>query len=103
MLNPSYKGACVYVGAMTHTGASGMNEFVACAQRLGGSAVSGSSGSSAVASTTVLASSTAKTSSSSTATASAAGSQGTSGVGSVGLGGEEVVVGLVVGLLNVVL
>ncbi|SPO04350.1 related to Guanyl-specific ribonuclease F1 [Cephalotrichum gorgonifer] len=29
VFNPSYNGACVYVGAITHTGASG-NNFVSC-------------------------------------------------------------------------
>ncbi|GJC84260.1 guanyl-specific ribonuclease F1 [Colletotrichum liriopes] len=32
VLDPNYRGSCVYVGTMTHTGASGRNGFVSCNQ-----------------------------------------------------------------------
>ncbi|KAK4124391.1 ribonuclease-domain-containing protein, partial [Parathielavia appendiculata] len=35
LFNPSYQGSCVYVGAMTHTGASG-NGFVSCLETSAG-------------------------------------------------------------------
>ncbi|GKT41591.1 guanyl-specific ribonuclease F1 [Colletotrichum spaethianum] len=45
VLDPNYRGSCVYVGTMTHTGASGRNGFVSCNQTKS----SGSNGTSAAA------------------------------------------------------
>ncbi|WYZ43994.1 hypothetical protein EsH8_VII_000430 [Colletotrichum jinshuiense] len=45
VLNPSYRGSCVYVGAMTHTGAVQRNGFVECNETKSTSSSSGSSSS----------------------------------------------------------
>ncbi|KAL0934945.1 guanyl-specific ribonuclease N1 [Colletotrichum truncatum] len=51
VFNPSYQGSCVYVGAMTHTGAAERNGFLAC--NATNSKSSGSDGKSAASGLTV--------------------------------------------------
>ncbi|KAF9876780.1 hypothetical protein CkaCkLH20_05626 [Colletotrichum karsti] len=47
VFDPDYRGRCVYVGAMTHTGAPSRNGFVACNETSSTSGGGGGSGSSA--------------------------------------------------------
>ncbi|OLN89316.1 Guanyl-specific ribonuclease F1-like protein 2 [Colletotrichum chlorophyti] len=44
VLDPSYRGSCVYVGTMTHTGAAQRNGFVECNSTTSGSGSGSSSG-----------------------------------------------------------
>ncbi|WQF87588.1 Putative guanine-specific ribonuclease N1/T1/U2, ribonuclease/ribotoxin [Colletotrichum destructivum] len=46
VFDPDYRSGCVYVGAMTHTGASGRNGFVSCNQTKSSSSGGGGGGSS---------------------------------------------------------
>ncbi|KAL2133707.1 hypothetical protein VTI74DRAFT_1883 [Chaetomium olivicolor] len=98
VFNPSYKGECVYVGAMTHTDANSRNGFVSCTEKQSSSS-SGGSGTGNSQTTT----SNTKTTSSATQTATTAATTSPNAAvgGLASIGGQGVVAGVLAGLLLV--
>ncbi len=102
VINPTYKGACLYVGAMTHTGASSNNGFVSCSER---KAVGGMTTATTTTSATTMSSNSATLRATSVSSSSKGGTATTTGTAStnaaaaqrMGLGGR--LAGLLAGLL----
>ncbi|KAK4096548.1 Ribonuclease/ribotoxin [Parathielavia hyrcaniae] len=98
VFNPNYQGSCVYVGAITHTGASG-NGFVPCLETSAGGATASSSTNRPTASSSRSSTAT-PTRSGATSTSTSTASAGTNAAAPGLSGGSQgAVVGAVVGLL----
>ncbi|KAK4162428.1 Ribonuclease/ribotoxin [Cladorrhinum sp. PSN259] len=95
VFSPSYQGSCVYVGAMTHTGASG-NSFLSCSEKSAGRPGTGSSASTTT-TTTPTTSSVTRSAASATGppkSSSTAGPDSGAGRKMMGLGGQGLALGL---------
>ncbi|KAJ4291400.1 hypothetical protein N0V88_005993 [Collariella sp. IMI 366227] len=97
VFSPSYKGDCVYVGAMTHTDAGGGNGFVSCNEKLSSSP--GGNGNSQTTTTTISTKTT--SSATQTATTAAATSSNAASGGLAGMGVQGMMAGVLAGLLFV--
>lgn len=100
VFNPNYQGECVYVGAMTHTGAPTRNGFVECAEARRGDDFTSSTTTTSRPSTTAItgtATTGTATKTSSASTSSSTGAAATQGL--VGMGGQGVLAGVAAGLL----